>query len=417
MRPHARTSIDSLNVATPDLAAVVEAPEVRLTQQPVDALAGVRLGINAIPILTPMAGVGQYTWHLIDQLRQLLPEQPLLFYGTSWDRTVRPAATPGVRGMNTALKRYLPKPDALIRFMRQARFTSGASDHRINLYHEPAFMAYRFQGPTVVTVHDISWVRHPQTHPAERVREMNRIMPGVVRDAAHLIVDSEFVRQEVMEHYGVPGDRVTTVLLGVAPMFEPQAMPATQPVLSRFNLRHGEYLLAVGTLEPRKNLATVLAAYSHLPPSLRSRFPLVIAGMNGWGMETLSGSLRHMVERGEVRLTGYVHQSELPALYNGAKAFVYPSLYEGFGLPPLEAMACGTPVIASNRASLPEVVGDAGILVEPLDDIAIATHLRAFIEDPILHRRHSVLGLQRARMFTWRQFALDTMAVYRRALA
>jgi glycosyltransferase involved in cell wall biosynthesis len=413
MLPHARTSLD----AVPDLAGVAEAPEIRVSQEPVEALAGVRLGINAIPILSPMAGVGQYTWHLIDQLRQLLPEQPWLFYGTSWDRSVRAAAAPGVRGINNAIKRYLPRPDAIIRYMRQHRFDAGASEHRINLYHEPAFMAYRFQGPTVVTVHDISWIRHPQTHPAERVREMNRIMPGVVRDAAHLIVDSEFVRQEVMEHYGVAGDRVTTVLLGVAPQFQPQAMTATDPVLSRFNLKHGQYLLAVGTLEPRKNLATVLAAYSRLPASLRSRFPLVITGMNGWGMDTLSGSMRQMVDRGEVRLTGYVRQPELPALYSGARAFVYPSLYEGFGLPPLEAMACGTPVIASNRASLPEVVGDAGILVEPLDDVAIAAQLQALIEDHALHAHHHLLGLQRARMFTWRQFALDTMAVYRKALA
>ncbi|NEX64481.1 glycosyltransferase family 4 protein [Noviherbaspirillum galbum] len=414
MLPHARSSLESLGgTAAPERA---DQASVSVGDDLAEKLASLRLGINAVPILTPMAGVGQYTWHLVDQLRQLLPQQPWLFYGSAWDKAVRAPAPAGVRGINSAIKRILPRPDALIRAMRQNRFSKGAAEHRLNFYHEPAFMAFRFAGPTVVTVHDISWVRYPQTHPAARVREMNRIMPGVVRDAAHIVVDSEFVRREVMEHYGVPEDRISTVLLGVAPEFRPIGMDAARPVLSGFNLRHGEYLLAVGTLEPRKNLASVLAAYSRLPGALRARFPLVVTGMNGWGMESLSASLRQMVDRGEVRLTGYVPQANLPALYSGARAFVYPSLYEGFGLPPLEAMACGTPVIASNRASLPEVVGDAGILVEPLDDVAIAGHLQSLIEDHAAHDRCRTLGQQRARMFTWRQFALDTLGVYRRVL-
>jgi alpha-1,3-rhamnosyl/mannosyltransferase len=301
--------------------------------------------------------------------------------------------------------------------MRQGRFTAGVNEHRIDLYHEPAFMAYRFRGPSVVTVHDISWVRHPETHPAERVREMNRVMPGVVRHAKHIVVDSDFVRQEVIRHYGVTPERVTTVLLGVSPEFRPVEPAACARVLSRFGVKHGEYILAVGTLEPRKNLATALAAYTRLPETFRRRYPLVVAGMNGWGMEGLSGSLKNMIAGGEVRLTGYVPQQDLPALYTGARALVYPSLYEGFGLPPLEAMACGTPVIASRRASLPEVVGDAGLLVEPLDDQAIARHMQQLVEDDALHARLAEAGRRHASQFTWRKFALGMLTVYRKALS
>lgn len=134
-------------------------------------------------------------------------------------------------------------------------------------------------------------------------------------------------------------------------------------------------------------------------------------------MERFSDGLRHMINCGEIRLPGYVDQVELPALYAGARLFVYPSLYEGFGLPPLEAMACGVPVIASRRASLPEVVGNAGILVEPLDDMDIASHMRALIEDDVLHAGLSQAGLERARTFTWRKFALETVAVYKKVLA
>jgi glycosyltransferase involved in cell wall biosynthesis len=225
------------------------------------------------------------------------------------------------------------------------------------------------------------------------------------------------VRQEVMEYYGVPDARVTTVLLGVSPEFKPLDAGRCLPALAQFGLQPGRYLLAVGTLEPRKNLSTMIAAFERLPAGLRRRFPLVIVGMNGWGMERFSGKVRHMIADGEVHLLGYVPQGDLPALYSGARLFVYPSLYEGFGLPPLEAMACGVPVIASCRASLPEVVGDAGVLVEALDDHAIAQHMQALIEDDALHACLSEAGRARAQTFTWRKFAHETIAVYKKVIS
>ena len=391
-------------------------PAADLEERQMDLFNRVRVGINAVPLLSPLTGVGQYTYRLITELQQALPHKPWLFYGTSWDREIRMAPPPGARQLNNAIKRFMPHPHVITRFLKQTRFTSGARRHRVGLYHEPAFLAYRFQGPSVVTVHDLSWIRHPETHPAERVREMNRIMPKVVEHATHIVVDSDFVRREVMTHYGVPGDRVTTVLLGVGAEFHPLGAPACKPVLDQFGLEHGHYLLAVGTLEPRKNLSTVIAAFEQLPEHTRKRFPLVIVGMNGWGMGRFSQSLRHMVISGEVKMLGYVAQSELPALYSGARLFVYPSLYEGFGLPPLEAMACGVPVIASRRASLPEVVGEAGILVEPMDDVAISGHMRTLIEDDVLHARLGAAGQARAQAFTWRKFARETIAVYKKII-
>jgi len=377
----------------------------------------IQVGINAVPILSPLTGVGQYTYRLITELRQILPQKPWLFYGTSWGQEIRTAAPAGAREVNNAIKRFLPNPHVVTRFLKQSRFSKGARAHRINLYHEPAFLAFRFNGPSVVTVHDISWVRHPETHPADRVREMNRIMPKVVQHATHIVVDSEFVREEVMSYYGVAPDRVTTVLLGVSPEFIPLNERQCAPALDQFGLQFGQYQLAVGTLEPRKNLSTVIAAFSQLPDNIRRRFPLVIAGMNGWGMERFSDNLRHMISKQEVRMLGYVAQQDLPALYSGARLFVYPSLYEGFGLPPLEAMACGVPVIASRRASLPEVVGDAGLLVEPLDDDTIAAHMRALIDDDALHAALGEAGRLRAQTFTWRKFAHETIAVYKKVAA
>jgi alpha-1,3-rhamnosyl/mannosyltransferase len=379
-----------------------------------DPLNGMRVGINAVPLLGPLTGVGQYTYRLVSEMQQLLPLQPWLFYGTNWSQELRTAAPPAARRINDAIKRYLPNPLVLTRLLKQVRFSGGARRHGISLYHEPAYLALRYRGPTVVTVHDISWVRYPETHPAERVREMNRVLPSVLRRADHIVVDSEFVRQEVIDHYGLAPERVTTILLGVAPEFCPIA--ASGPVLAQHRLQVGRYMLAVGTLEPRKNLSTVIAAFSRLPDGVRRQTPLVIVGMHGWGMEKFSAGLQQMISRGEVVLTGFVAQGDLPALYSGARMFVYPSIYEGFGLPPLEAMACGTPVIASNRASLPEVVGEAGLLVDPLDDEAITRHMRLLLEDDAMHAQLAQAGRERAASFTWRRFALQTLDVYRKVL-
>lgn len=381
-----------------------------------DSLDDVTIGVNAIALMSPLTGIGQYTFQLVHQLQQLRLA-PWLFYGTSWQQEIRTAALPGIGTAKTLFKRVVPRPYVAMRFLLQQRFASGVRRHKLRLYHDPNFMAYRFHGPTVVTVHDLSWVRYPETHPKERVREMNRLMPDTVGRAGHILVDSEFVRQEVISHFGVEPARVTTALLGVTSDFKPRSTGECEPVLKNYDLHYGQYVLAVGTLEPRKNLSTVLTAFAQLPDALRRRFPLVIAGMNGWGNEQQSAALRKMIACGEARLAGYVPQADLPVLYAGARLLVYPSLYEGFGLPPLEAMACGVPVIASRRASLPEVIGEAGLLVEPLDDTGIMYHMRRLIEDKSLHDELSRAGQERARLFTWRSCALKTIEVYRKALA
>lgn len=225
------------------------------------------------------------------------------------------------------------------------------------------------------------------------------------------------MRGEVLSHFGLDPARVTTVPLGVSGEFVPLGEGEARAGLQSLGLRHGEYFLAVGTLEPRKNLATVVSAFSRLAPNARRATPLVIAGMSGWGRDRVPASLAAMLDAGEARLLGYVGQEKLPALYSGARLFLYPSLYEGFGLPPLEAMACGVPVVASRAASLPEVVGDAGVLVEPRDEAAIANAMQRALEDAAWRNGLGQRGLERARAFTWRRCAEQTFDIYRKALS
>ena len=374
-----------------------------------------QVGINAVAMLSPLTGIGQYTFNLVRELQDLRLE-PWLFYGTDWKQELRAVALPGMTTAKSTFKRFIPYAYMVQRFLLQQVFTRGVRKHGVQLYHEPNFMSYRFQGPAVVTVHDLSWLRYPETQPPARVREMNRVMPQAMETASHILVDSEFVRREVMEYYGLPAERVTTTLLGVATEFHPRSEAQCVTALDRHRLQYGRYILAVATLEPRKNLASLISAFSQLPETLRRRYPLVIVGMHGWGESVVSESLRNMIARGEVRLTGYVPQNDLPKLYAGARMFVYPSLYEGFGLPPLEAMASAVPVIVSNRASLPEVVGNAGIQTEALDDVRMVQHMRALIEDDALHGHLASAGRQRAQLFTWRKCAMETLAVYRQVL-
>jgi glycosyltransferase involved in cell wall biosynthesis len=408
--------LETTHTRMSDVAAGSVAESQSVARAAADTLASVDIGINAVSLMSPLTGIGQYTFQLVRQL-QALKLAPWLFYGTGWGQEIRTEALPGIGAAKNLFKRIVPRPYIAMRYVLGHRFASGVRRHKITLYHDPNFMAYRFDGPTVVTVHDLSWVRYPETHPAERVREMNRLMPATVKNAAQIMVDSEFIRQEVIDHFGIAPERVTTALLGVTPEYRPMNEDACRPVLSVHGLSWGSYILAVGTLEPRKNLSSVVAAFSRLPDAVRKRCPLVVVGMQGWGEDRYSKELRDLIRRGEARMAGYVPQAALPSLYAGARMLAYPSLYEGFGLPPLEAMACGTPVIASNRASLPEVVGTAGIQVEPLDDIGITQSMLALIEDHGMHRRLAQAGRQRASLFTWEKCALETVAVYQRAIA
>lgn len=376
--------------------------------------------VNGTPLLAPLTGVGQYIRHLFTAMEKMAQADVHMYYGTRCEKGMRlPSAGTAQAAQRTygLLRRVLPRPRALRRLAERAMFSyhtrGGWGD---TLYHEPNFVPLPYDGPLVLTVHDLSCFDHPETHPLERVRLMQRDMPGAIEKADHIIVVSEATGEALRRWFKVDPKRISTTLEAADPRFAPRAREALAPALSKLGLSPDGYVLCVGTLEPRKNLSTLFAAYAGLPPALRQRFPLVVAGMSGWNTEGLMHSAAELLRRNELRLLGYVGDEAMPALYAGAAAFCYPSRYEGFGLPALEAMASGVPVITSNRTSLPEVVGDAGLLLDPDDVDGMRESLRQLLEDRVFAQDLGQRGLVRSRGFSWERCARETFAVYEQVM-
>jgi glycosyltransferase involved in cell wall biosynthesis len=284
-----------------------------------------------------------------------------------------------------------------------------------DLLHGLAFVAPLVAPcPTVVTVYDLSFMRTP-----ERFRPGNRwyletFTRWSCRRARRVIAISENTKRDVMELLHIPGERVDVVYPGVDARFRP--LPPEQ--VAAFRAAKGlpeRFVLYLGTIEPRKNLTVLLEAYAALRRGGRTS-QLVLAGGKGWMFEEVFARIEALALRDDVILPGYVPDEELPLWYNAAEVFVYPSLYEGFGIPPLEALACGKPAVVSNVSALPEAVGDAGLLVRPGDAAELADALQRLLGDAALRAELGARGRAHAARFSWERAAAETVAVYHRAL-
>ena len=286
------------------------------------------------------------------------------------------------------------------------------ADH---LFHSPNYFLPPCGGPAVATVHDLSCLLYPEFHPAARVTFMNTALPQTLERATHLITDSETVRAEVVAHLGWPADKVTAIPLGVDARFAPHTPEQTRPVLDAYGLAHGGYTLCVATVEPRKNIERLIQAHQGLPEALQRRFPLVLVGSAGWN----SGALHALIARLQgpaLRYLNYVPQEHLYALYGGAQLFAYPSLYEGFGLPVLEAMASGCPALISRDTCLSEVGGAAAWEVDALDVDSIRAGLARTLQDDAWRAQAVAEGLRIAATRTWRRCFDATRGLYHRLL-
>jgi glycosyltransferase involved in cell wall biosynthesis len=286
------------------------------------------------------------------------------------------------------------------------------------LYHEPNHVPIRCGLPTVTTIHDLSVLVHPDWHPADRVKWYETSFPAGIRQTRHFLAASQFTKNEMMRLLNVPPERITVTYQAARDPFVAAGAAARrgeQPTGPIPNVPE-RFFLYVGTLEPRKNIEGLLDAYAALPAPIRERHTLLIVGAWGWKAERIREQLEARRLGGQVRLVGYLHDPTLAALYARCTALVWPTWYEGFGLPPLEALACGARVIVSNVASLPEVVGNAGVLLDPRDVAAWTEAMRAMAEDDGGRATAREKAIAQAERFTWREFIRDTVGGYRTAL-
>ena len=374
-----------------------------------------RIAIDFTPARQQRGGIGRYVRELIAALPALDQTTAYRLFASGASRPLPPPPAPNFVWKPTAIP-----PRWLARIWHRARMPIPVEvfTGRIDLFHATDFVMPPTlpSTRTLLTVHDLSFVRVPQAASPPLRAYLNRVVPRSVNMADHILADSQTTKDDLQERYGVAADKITVLYSGVNSRFQPVADEAVlKRVKAKYKLTGIDYLLSVGTVQPRKNYSRVIRALA----SLRRQgcdLRYVIAGGKGWLEDEMRQTIAETKLDDAVHLLGFVDDDDLPALYSAARMLVMPSLYEGFGLPILEAMACGAPVIASNLSSLPEVVGKAGLLVNPLDIDAIADAILRIESDS--QRRAFLIeaGRRQARKFTWEKSARQLKAVYKSLL-
>jgi glycosyltransferase involved in cell wall biosynthesis len=368
------------------------------------------IAIDYTAAVQQRAGIGRYTRELVGALLHLEEAREAhrytLFAAAGGRSAPVGSLPPAIR------RRFLPLSDEwAARLWHRARLPIPEETFTgpIDLFYSPDFVLppTRRRTPTLLTVHDLSFLRYPDHFVPKLVRYLSRVVPESVARADRVLADSQATRTDLVELLGTSPEKVEVLYSGVDARFRPEREPGEQ---ERLRARYGldrPYVLSVGTLQPRKNYVRLIRAFVRLSVS---GVMLVIAGARGWLYEeVLEEAARH---GDRTRILGFVAEEDLPALYRGASLFVFPSFYEGFGLPVLEAMACGVPVVCSRASSLPEVAGDAALLVDPHDEEGLREAMGRALEDEALRREMTARGLARAAHFTWERAARQLLAAF-----
>ncbi len=369
-----------------------------------------RVGYDVTPLCTPLTGVGVYTAQLLRHLRPLLGADLM---------TLAHRSRVWTNGHVAATRVDLVSPWQVNKTLwMQAVLPHQIRKAGLDVCHFTNSVAPLWcPCPVVVTVHDASLWLYPEYHYPRRLLAMRPLVPLVARRAAAVITVSHSARQDLVRVLRLPPEKVHVIYEAPSPAFRPLSHgPWVEEVRRRYHLPD-RFLLYVGTLEPRKNLVRLIRAFARLKRGQGIPHALLLVGRRGWKDRRIFAAVEAEGVQHVVRFLGYVPEADLVALYNLADAFVFPSLYEGFGLPVVEAMACGTPVITSGRGALAEITADAAEWVDPLDETSIAEGIARVLTDPARAAVLSEAGRQRVRAFRWERTAHRTLAVYRQVAA
>lgn len=372
------------------------------------------IGIDYTAAYEQGAGIGRLVRHLVAALAQADPVTPykLFVAGATANKL------PSVPGANFRWypTRVSPRWFARLWFRAHLPLPIEAFIGRVKLYHATDFTLPPVlpDTRTILTVHDLSFVRSPETLPPPLIKYLNHAVPYSVRRAHHVLADSQATKDDLIELYGTPEEKITVLLSGVDSHFRPiEDAQTLQAVREKYKIPDQPYIFSIGTVQPRKNYPRLVEALHHLGREF-SQVTLVIAGGKGWLNNTLYETIQRLGMEKRVHLIGFADDTDIPALYSGATVTAYPSLYEGFGFPIVESMACGTPVLTSNVSSMPEVAGDAAVMVNPYDVEALSHRLRVLLTDTSLRETLTLRGFQQAQKFTWEKAAQELKAIYER---
>ncbi len=365
-----------------------------------------RIGVNVHLLSTTHTGIQHYIRALVPELVAQATSHEIVLYGEPSQLPV--SAGEGVRWVSASR----PLRSGVQRvFWEQTVLPRLLWRDRVDVFFSPAFiLPMRWDGAGVVTVHDLNFEVSPETiHPIRRAY-LRRITRRSVHRARKVIAISQSTASDIVRLYGVPDEKIAVIPYGLDAIFTPENARALEPMVRQRYPLSERFLLFVGTLEPRKNLPRLLEAYA-LARQRADLPPMVLAGAPGWQHERILAQARELGVESHIVFAGYIPREHLPGVYAAASALLYPSLYEGFGLPPLEAMGCGTPVLASNTSAMPEVVGDGGVLVDPRDVQQIANGILRITQDEMLRQQIAERGLERAKRFRWEEAAQRTLGV------
>jgi glycosyltransferase involved in cell wall biosynthesis len=366
-----------------------------------------RIGIDSRLVYYSQAGIGQYILHLVNGLSRIDKENEYVLLQSRKDETNILNQTNFRRvSLWTPSHHRLERRSLNVELMRLG----------LDVLHSPDFIPpHRPSCRSVITVHDLAFLLYPHFLTKESARYYGHI-DQAVRWTDHIIAVSANTKRDTIQHLGVPEDKISVVYEAANPIFRPVDRAEAQAQVRARHGIDGPYILFVSTIEPRKNVPTLVQAVWKLRQSYKLDIQLVLAGGKGWLFEDAFAIVEQLKMEQQVHFVGRVPSEDLLHLYNAAELLAHPAFYEGFGLPPLEAMACGLPVIVSNVASLPEVVGEAGLLIDPHDVDELVVAMWRVLNDRRLHQEMRAKGLSQAARFSWDRAARETLAIYRRAV-
>lgn len=370
-----------------------------------------KIGIDISPTVGEKAGVGYYSANLVDALAKIDHTNQYVLYPFFYHiyhqdfKEVVPPAQRNFRLFCNGIPKIII--DRLWKSPIPRKWILGYVD----VLHSTTFCAPRDHfGKLIVTIYDVSFLTLPDCHiEANRIHCLNGTLDAV-KYADRIIAISNHGKTELIKYFNVDPNKIVVTHLAAKDIFFHRGTDEQDRVLEKYNIPRN-YIFTVGSFEPRKNIGTLVRAYMNLPGSIKKHHSLVIAGGKGW-LNTDIDALIASQDPSTIRRIGYVDEKDLPGLYSAAAVFVYPSLYEGFGLPILEAMSCGAPVITSNTSSMPEISGDAALFFDPTDAQQLTTLLREVLENESLRKELSRKGMERAGHFSWEKTARETLKIY-----